>query len=111
MEARLLIAFVRSGDQVLTADVLQLGNELWLVPLWLESLDGQWQMPGRAIRVDRLPHQWFPDGGGPKGSDLVLQFLVPKAVLDGETTSTEEIQFEVVEGPSDRLRVPKRQVQ
>lgn len=99
MEPKLLIAHVGCGNEILTADVLQLGSELWLVPQWLVSLDGQRQIPARAIRVDGLPHQ----RSGAFGADLTLNDPIPTDVLHGDAVSGEGRQYEVLVGPSDHF--------
>jgi hypothetical protein len=43
---------------------------------------------------------------GPPGFDLVVNFPIPKGVIDGQTTQTAGIVFEVVEAPSIRLPLP-----
>lgn len=95
MEAKLLVAHVRVDDSILTADVLQVGAELWLVAKWIELPGGSGRTPGRAIRMDPAQVQ----RPGALGADLVLNQRVPRAVLDGRTAGG----LEVVEGPSDRF--------
>lgn len=77
-ESRLLAAYVRVENDLLIADVLQLGTELWLVTEWNETQDGRWQSPARAIRIDQLPHQMELV----QGADLVLNATLPKAAFD-----------------------------
>lgn len=99
MEAKLLIAHVACENEILTADVLQIGGELWLIPQWLETQDGQWRTPERAIRVDSLPHQME----GVRGADMTLNSTIPKSVIDGLTSHSGGVEYETVRGPSDRF--------
>jgi len=99
MEPKLLIAHVACEDAILTADVLQIGAELWLIPQWLETQDGQWRTPERAIRVDLLPHQM----SGAHGSDMTLNSTMPRSVIDGLTSHAEGVEYETVRGPSDHF--------
>lgn len=95
MQPKLLMAYVAIENAILTADVLQIGDELWLVPEWFVAQNGQWTTPARAIRVDGLQHQLSE---GPERV-LTLEYPMPKAVLDGTATDG----YEVVQGPSDRF--------
>lgn len=99
MEPKLLIAHIASGNAIFTADVLQLGSELWIVPEWIESPDGRWRTPARAIRMDVLAHQ----RSGAHGADLTLNETLPRSVLDGHTSYAEGKQYQVIEGPSDHF--------
>lgn len=99
MTVKFLVAYVASDDGILLMDVLQIGDERWLVPEWLEWLDEQLQTPAIAIRLDQLPHQKTPH----LGADITVNVSVPKAVLTGEALHVAGIPVEVVRGPSPRF--------
>lgn len=102
-----LTGYVPSGSKILMADFLSIGAELWLVAHWLETQDGQWRTPGIAIRVDVLVHQ----REGAHGTDVTVSDSIPREVLDGESSSAEGIEYQVIRGPSDHfgwIAVPKR---
>jgi hypothetical protein len=75
----LLTAYVRVENDLLIADALQLGSELWLVIEWNETQDRRWQSPARAIRIDQFRPQVEPT----QGADVVLDCPLSKAAFDG----------------------------
>ncbi|QNP40210.1 hypothetical protein [Lysobacter solisilvae (ex Woo and Kim 2020)] len=102
---KLLIAHLRSGDDLLLIDVLQTKDGLWLVPEWLESKVDKRQTPARAIRLDRLQHQMVAIDG----ADLVVNQDIPRDVLEGRSTSAGGLHYEVVDGATHFGWLPLRQ--
>ena len=90
-----------SDGWLFSQDALLIGNELWLVPLWLLSPDGKWQRPGRAVRVDPLGFQRSVHEDS--GTEVLLNSPMSKQAAYGDLPSIAAAGLEVVDGPSDRF--------
>jgi hypothetical protein len=98
---RAVIGSAEDGN-LFMADVLRWRGGLWLIPTWLESTDGKWRRPARAIRVDSQVQQEVDPATSWNHVHLLL-WPVPKAVLDGLTTRAEGVVYEVAEAPEVRV--------
>lgn len=83
-------------------DAIEHEGKLWLVPEWLDYLEKGIAKPARIVRFDLLPHQ----KASLLGCDYVLNFQVPKDVLEGRSRFEGGISFEVVEAPDIQVRIP-----
>ena len=96
---KILKVFVSSGGEIGIVDAIEYQGGIWLVPEWLDHPDKPMTQPARIIRMDVLPHTQMTGQ-----ADYALRGPIPKAVLDGETTSAAGTQFDVVERPDISIR-------
>ena len=98
--------YVRSDDgNTYLIDTIEHEGGLWLVPQWLETTFPNMQQPARIIRMDTLPHNHVGDYlFDTNHKTYSLDGLIPKAVLDGATSSLSKPPLEIVEAPEIAIR-------
>lgn len=111
MEPKLIRVLVGASDDnvIYTQDALQHGDELWLVPKWLRSLDDTLLTPAVAIRVDSLGVQELSND--PSGCEILLQLPVPTSVLRGDIQAAADAGLQAVEGPIEALTIRRPSIQ
>ena len=82
--------------QMLDVDTIEHEGKLWLVPEWIDTLDGKWTKPTRIICLAGLPVE---KGTPQTGVDYVLQFPMTKAILNGQAPTESSHAFVFVEDP------------
>jgi hypothetical protein len=91
--------------QTYLVDTIEHEGDLWLVPKWLDPTYPSMRKPARIIR---LPKGRLQDLGANLLNSGVharkLDGLVPKALLDGDTSSQSDPPLDVVEAPDLVIR-------
>lgn len=105
---RVLVGTSDSGT-IYTQDAVQNGDELWLVPSWMQSPDGTLLTPAVAIRVDSLGVQELSDD--PSGAEALLQSPVPTAALQGDLQAAAGAGLQAVAGPIEALTIRRPSIQ
>lgn len=105
---RVLVGTSDSGT-IYTQDAVQNGDEIWLVPSWMQSPDGTQLMPAVAIRVDSLGVQWLSND--PSGAEALLESPIPTAVLQGDMAAAAAFGLYAVEGPVPALAIERPSIQ
>ena len=100
---RTMIGAGDDSGQILIMDTISYEGKLWLVPEWLSPPDGGWQAPARIVCIHDLQYEDISNSEMP--ADYLLNYPVPKSVLDGETDTAEGQKYEVVERPDIRIPV------
>ena len=96
---RLLKTTAVVGSDIVNADTIEHEGKLWLVPHWLDTPDGQWQMPGRLVHPLTQAFQPF-------GTDrYVLSSPLPKELFAVRTPPQPVDGYEVQELPD--IRIPR----
>lgn len=99
---KLLKVMMATKSGLEECDAIEHEGKLWLVPEWLDYLEQGIAKPARIVRFDLLAHQKT----SLPGCDYVLNFQVPRDVLEGRSRSEGGISFEVVEAPDIQVRIP-----
>jgi hypothetical protein len=87
-------------------DVIEYRNKLWLVPEWLDSLDGRWCTPQRMIYVGNL-RQRHLRVVGIEAADFALDHTLTADVLNGTRSTRNAAQYQVIDLPALRVRKPQ----
>jgi hypothetical protein len=98
-DARIFKTYVTDGISVFPMDTIEYEGKFWLVPIWLESPTEEWRTPARLIGLPNLHTQDLRGTQAPV--DFAVQVPIPKAVLEGKTTTG----YSVIERPP--IRFPK----
>lgn len=102
---KVMIGMDDSGE-ILIADALRDETGTWLVPHWIENLTEGWRAPTRMIRLPAEALQPCP--GFP--CDAQLTTPMSRRALNGQSQRPEAVAYEVVEAPSIRLPMPRKDV-
>jgi hypothetical protein len=100
-------ARVSIGGRMTTTDVVQHEGKLWLVLWWLEHTQEGVSIPGRAVRMDSMEH--IPLRGvlaQEEQADFVVNDTLPGFLRDDAPLPPQAAQFEVLEKPDIRRRLP-----
>lgn len=102
-ERKLTALLAYEGDNgVYLMDVAERDGRIWLVPNWLDTLDGTQSAPERIVPLDQFPHEATPGGQ----ADFVLTSPVPKSLFYGDDPQAEAPGFEVYLHPARRSAAP-----
>jgi hypothetical protein len=99
-----LVSIEDGGGSISQMDTIEYADKKWLVPEWLEAPIEGWKKPARIICLDKLPHSNAPTGFE---VDFVLNYPIPKSVLNGEIPIQLISVFLVLEKPDIRFPIPK----
>lgn len=103
---RIKIMMFLEGDESGAISIcagLEYEGRNWLVPLWLEPADGEYEQPERIIPLDHLPHQ----KSGLGVADYMLNVPIPRAIWSGPTSPEMLKRYGVVLSPPIRLKKNK----
>jgi len=102
-ETRLTQTLVVSEDGLYSCGTLVFDGEIWLVPEWIDDTPSiGFSKPARVIRL--LAVQASPPDSG---AEFVMPGKLPKCVFDGETSSAEGIDYEILYLPDFFVELPK----
>ena len=90
-----------SLGHVLDVDTIEYKGKLWLVPEWIDTLDGVWTKPARIICLTELP---FEKNQSDIPGDYVLQCPMTKAILNGQIPTETTLSFVIVEDPNVEIQ-------
>jgi hypothetical protein len=94
--------YVTYGGAIHLTDTIEHDGKLWLVPHWLDTIDGRWTSPARIIRIDLLRHSRFG------ASEYLLNDPLPKELFDERSPKEPIAGYEVVELPEIQFATPKK---
>ena len=91
------------GDSgIYEMEVIEVDGRLWLVPTWLDTLDGKTSVPERIVLLGQFEHV---PRGGPEGQTVVTR-PVPRPVFYSNDPQAEAPGFVVHLHPARRNAVP-----
>lgn len=97
------MVFLDADGSIYLLDAIRRDGQLWFVPDWIGPITGEWRQPVRIVAVDGLQFQ-SSDGGQ---WDVVVNELLSKAILDGQTKPDKGSRYRVVESPDIRISAKK----
>lgn len=102
MKSALVYTTGNSGE-TFKMDCVEREGKTWLVPTWIESLDGRYKVPARLILLDNLPHEVTP--GAPFG-DFLLNIALPIELLNRASSVPSKEPFVVIDLPDGSPEPP-----
>jgi hypothetical protein len=96
---------VSDGEHVFPVETIEYEGKLWLVPEWLVNDHEGWRTPRRIICLAGLAVQDVRGMNQP--TDFVLTNSIPKTVFDALRQGQPVAEFEVIERPPIRYRIPR----
>jgi len=92
------------GGIFYSIDVIESGDEFWLVPKWLENPSQGYKIPERAIRLAALKHQVTPSD---PDHDFWVSRPIPKLYLETTTPISIDAKPVVLLQPDIQVLIPK----
>jgi hypothetical protein len=89
--------------QIYQCTAIEFEGQIWLVPNWLLSPDGKYDMPERIILLAQFQHQRL-DPPGPTGEEFVVNVPIPKALFEGPIPHELKEKHVVIDRPDIKVR-------
>jgi hypothetical protein len=101
---KIFSVMVSDGTGLHSIGAIEYENNIWLVPVWIESPHEGWKKPERIIRLRRDRFQSMPPGFQ---ANFFVPLPIPKVVFSGRVPPELASEYEVVENPQIRIEIPK----
>lgn len=92
---------VEGSSSIDNCDGIEYEGRDWLVPLWLDTPDGEWTSPERIVPLDQLPQT---QKGNFAGASYVVGAPIPRAVMHGSVSHELADRYGVILSPPIRLK-------